>query len=132
MVAVVATGEEVWAAGDEVFVGEDAGYSGEGSLGYEDVLADGLQFPFGDLPVETNPQEAEGVALIGEGDAAAGGWLLLAVDAQEDADLGWAVGAALNLVAPTLLDEHWEMICGVTKVVAGYLAEAPAHEVADG
>ena len=72
MVAVVAAGEEVWAAGDQVFVGDDAGNSGEGALNDENVLADRLQLPFGDLPVEADAEQAEGVALIGEGDAAAG------------------------------------------------------------
>ena len=90
VVAVVAAGEEVWAAGHEVFVGDDAGDVGEGALGDEDVLADGVQFPFGDLPVEADAEEAEGVALVSEGDAAAGGRLLFAVDAEEDADFGWA------------------------------------------
>ena len=66
VVAVVAAGEEVWVAGHEVWVGDDGGDAGEGALGDEDVLADGVQFPFGDLPVEADAEEAEGIALIGE------------------------------------------------------------------
>ena len=98
----------------------------------ENVLADGLQFPFGDLPIEADAEEAEGVALIGEGDAAAGGGFLLAVDAEEDADFGWGVGAALDFVAPDLVEEHRHVFRGVGEVAAGDLGEASAHEVADG
>ncbi len=131
VVAVVAAGEEVGTAGHQVFVWDDASYVGEGALGDEDILPDGVQFPLGYLPVEADAEEAEGIALVGEGDAAARGGLLLAVDAEEDADFGGAVGAALDFVAPGLVDEHGEVLCGVLEVVAGYFAEAGAHEVAD-
>src|SRR6267154_655112 len=113
VVAVVAAGEEVWAAGHEVFVGDDAGDVGEGALGDEDVLADGLQLPRRDLPVEAHAEEAERVALVGEGDAAAGGGLLFAVDAEEDAYFGWSVSAALDFVAPDLVEEHGDVFRSV-------------------
>src|SRR6266851_4891225 len=76
--------------------------------------------------------EAEGVALVGEGDAAAGGGLLFAMDAEEDADLGWGVGATLDFVSPDLVEEHGDVFRGVGEVAAGDVAEAPSHEVADG
>jgi len=132
VVAVIAAGEEVWAAGHEVFVGNDLGDAREGALGDEDVLADGVQFPFGYLPVEADAEEAQGVALISEGDGAAGGWLLFAVDAEEDADFGRSVGAALDEVSPRLAEEHGDVFCGVGEVVSGDVAEASTHEVADG
>src|SRR5439155_9394157 len=110
----------------------DGGDAGERALGDEDVLADRIQFPVGDLPVEADAEEAEGIALIGEGDAAAGGGLLFAVNAEEDAYFGWSVGAALDFVAPDLVEEHGDVLCGVGEVAAGDVAEASAHEVADG
>src|SRR5205823_11278215 len=69
---------------------------------------------------------------IGEGDAAAGGGLLFAVNAEEDAYFGWSVGAALDFVAPDLVEEHGDVLCGVGEVAAGDVGEASAHEVADG
>ena len=104
----------------------------ESALGDEDVLANRLEFPFGDLPVKADAEEAERVALIREGDAAAGGGLLFAVDAEENADLGWGEGAALDLVSPRLTEEHRDVLRGVEDVVACDLAEAATHQVADG
>jgi len=86
VVAVIATFKEIGAAGHQIFVGHNASYTGEGALGDQNILADGLQFPLGDLPVEADAEEAQRVALVGEGDAAVGGGLLFAVDAEQDTD----------------------------------------------
>ena len=54
------------------------------------------------------------------------------MDAEEDADFGRGVGAALDFVSPGLAEEHGDVLCGVGEVAAGDFAEASAHEVADG
>ena len=71
------------------------------------------------VQAELGRAEAERIALIGERDAAARGGLLLAVDAEEDANLGWSVGATLNLVAPHLAEEHGDVSCGVAEIFGG-------------
>src|SRR5438270_11206514 len=58
VVAVVATGKEVWTTGHEVWIGNDGGDIGEGALSEAVVLAEGLQSPSGYLPVEADVEES--------------------------------------------------------------------------
>jgi hypothetical protein len=102
VVAVIAARKESRVAGHEIFVGHDAGHSSEDLLSYKNILANGLQFPFGYLPIEPDTQQAERIPLVGQSDAAAGRRLLFAVNAEEDANLGGTVSATTNLIAPRL------------------------------
>ena len=129
VVAVVAPGAECRIAGQKIGVGSDCCDPGEGSLGFQDVLADGGQFEIGDLPVELCSIEAEGVAFAGERDAAPRVGLLFAVDAQFDDRVGRVVGAVLEGVSQHLPHKKREVLHDEACVGERHLAYAATEHL---